>query len=313
MAEYKWSLNSKEKFTCPDCGQVKRFVRYAHNGTGEWFPDETVGVCDRVDSCGHNLSPFQFYADNPEMREEIEGEYDDFIPQEDDDTYNILTINDFGKHFTVFDDILYRFLCERFPEDQVKDAYAKYRIFSKLDYPVFLQYDSNGQLRSGKIFPFNEDAHRTKYPIWLHKYFKLEGFKLRQCLFGEHLLNDLTKKVVVVESEKTALIGSLNKPEYIWVATGGANLLTVNMLSVLRKRDVIILPDLSVKDRKGKTQYRRWGEKMFNISESVNFNSWDITLDWYPETIEEYQYVDGWDYADFVLEEMKHKKNKEIC
>lgn len=47
-------------------------------------------------------------------------------------------------------------------------------------------------------------------------------WKLTQCLFGEHLLQDkVNANVALVESEKTAVICFLLLPEYIRLATGG--------------------------------------------------------------------------------------------
>ena len=49
-----------------------------------------------------------------------------------------------------------------------------------------------------------------------------EDWQLSQCLFGEHLLKTHPDKVVVlVESEKSAVIGSAIFPDYVWLATGG--------------------------------------------------------------------------------------------
>ena len=50
-------------------------------------------------------------------------------------------------------------------------------------------------------------------------------WRLTQCLFGEHLLQDkVNANVALVESEKTTVICSLLLPEYIWLATGGKEL-----------------------------------------------------------------------------------------
>jgi len=47
---------------------------------------------------------------------------------------------------------------------------------------------------------------RVKEPFnhitWVHKALKQPDFNLKQCLFGEHLLQDKTKPVAIVESEK---------------------------------------------------------------------------------------------------------------
>ena len=60
--------------------------------------------------------------------------------------------------------------------------------------------------------------------MWVHTnlkaaYLLQPEWRLTQCLFGEHLLNDKDKvnaTVALVESEKTAVICSLLLPEYIW-------------------------------------------------------------------------------------------------
>jgi len=47
-------------------------------------------------------------------------------------------------------------------------------------------------------------------------------WRVTQCLFGEHLLQDkVNANVALVESEKTAVICFRLLPEYIWLATSG--------------------------------------------------------------------------------------------
>jgi hypothetical protein len=69
--------------------------------------------------------------------------------------------------------------------------------------------------------------HRVKGPqafvSWAHSELKLHDFRLKQCLFGEHLLKNSSSPVMLVESEKTAVVMSHFIPDYIWLATGGKN------------------------------------------------------------------------------------------
>ena len=51
-------------------------------------------------------------------------------------------------------------------------------------------------------------------------------------------------KVMLVESEKTALIACAFMPQFNWLATGGKSNLGGDRLDVLRDREVIAFPDL---------------------------------------------------------------------
>lgn len=106
------------------------------------------------------------------------------------------------------------------------------------------------------------DGHRIKDENapnrinWIHVPLKKQGalpedWELSQCLFGAHQLPMFPdKKVILVESEKTCLIGSAFLPKYIWLATGGKDVnLKPETLSVLRGRDVTAFPDLDAIER----------------------------------------------------------------
>ncbi len=96
---------------------------------------------------------------------------------------------------------------------------------------VFWQTDRDGNVRAGKIMGYDAaTGHRIKEPFnqvsWVHSVRKVPDFRMKQCLFGEHLLSDTSaamsaKPVAVVESEKTALVAALFIPDFIWLATGG--------------------------------------------------------------------------------------------
>ena len=130
-------------------------------------------------------------------------------------------------------------------------------------------------------------------PTWVSYLLKRNGqlpedFKSEHCLFGLHLLTNtnctnqtnngtlkdssdstdlcsekesvpsvssvVEKTICVVESEKTAIIMSEAKPEYIWLATGGKTELNVAKLRPLAGHKVILFPDT---DETGET-YREW-------------------------------------------------------
>lgn len=73
-----------------------------------------------------------------------------------------------------------------------------------------------------------------------------QDWELTKCLFGENqLLRFPDKKVILVESEKTALIGTAFLPQYLWLATGGKLVnLGPDQIACLKDRDVTAFPDL---------------------------------------------------------------------
>jgi hypothetical protein len=84
-------------------------------------------------------------------------------------------------------------------------------------------------------------------------------FHHRQCFFGEHLLSlreNKSKTVAIVESEKSACIGSEVLPDYVWLATGGKSGIKWTDKSAwayLQGRKVILFPDVDA--------HRQWAEK----------------------------------------------------
>ena len=78
---------------------------------------------------------------------------------------------------------------------------------------------------------------------WLHALDRLER-PLALPLFGEHLADTLPfAPLCLVESEKTALIAKLWRPDCTWLATGGKSCFTAERLHVLSGRTVLVWPD----------------------------------------------------------------------
>ena len=162
---------------------------------------------------------------------------------------------------------------------------------------VFWQVDTKGHVRTGKIICYNpETGHRIKEPqayvSWAHSALRLPDFNLRQCLFGEHLLAVHKEcKVMLVESEKTAMIAAHFMPSYLWLATGGKNGCFNNeAMRVLADRDVTLFPDLGATD-----QWEAKAKALLGICRSVTVN----------RLLEQHatdeQREQGLDIADFLL------------
>ena len=154
---------------------------------------------------------------------------------------------------------------------QMQRAVERYRLGVSRDGGViFWQIDEDGYLRDGKIMYYRSDCHRDhdRKPTWTSYLLRSCGqvpddWKPEHCLFGLHLLGEAAARTVaVVEAEKTAVIMSEVKPDYLWLATGGKTELNVAKLKPLQHHKVILFPDT---DLDGST-YRDW----FDVAEAAS-------------------------------------------
>jgi len=189
--------------------------------------------------------------------------------------------------------------CGYLSEEQMQRAAQRYRLGVSRDGGViFWQIDEHEVLRDGKIMYYRPDCHRDheRKPSWVSYHLRRSGllpedWKSEHCLFGLHLLGhtEITdptdikghtesteikesvrsagsvchnKTICVVEAEKTAVIMSEVKPDYIWLATGGKTELNVARLRPLAGHRVILFPDT---DETGET-YRDW----YDIAEAAS-------------------------------------------
>ena len=165
-------------------------------------------------------------------------------------------------------------------QEQMQRAARRYRLGASRDGGViFWQIDEFDLLRDGKIMHYRPDCHRDhdRKPTWTAYLLRKSGRLLKDwntdhCLFGLHQLSEelivkseefaTARTIAVVEAEKTAVIMSEVKPEYIWLATGGKTELNVAKLRPLEGRRVILFPDT---DEDGQT-YRDW----YDIAEAAS-------------------------------------------
>ena len=151
---------------------------------------------------------------------------------------------------------LYRYFTKVAGKEDTDRLFRLYRVGTSRMWngaAVFWQTDRDGNVRAGKIMGYDAaTGHRIKEPFnqvsWVHSVKKLPDFRMKQCLFGEHLLSDSSavmsaKPVAIVESEKTALVATHFIPDFIWLATGGTHgCFNREAIQVLEGREVILFP-----------------------------------------------------------------------
>ena len=197
---------------------------------------------------------------------------------------------------------------------------------------IYWQIDEHGQVRAGKVMAYDLDGHRKKdgkgNVCWVHS-MKIDGIRFDemlapQCLFGEHLINvdvnandnchpeDIHREaqstlsfssslalqaatlplVMLVESEKTALIMSLVCPDKVWLATGGKANFKESMLAPLIELEVAVYPDADALH----DWYTRAVEMNRTLGTHLHIPTGYYNLMDHDETRRE-----GWDLADVVL------------
>lgn len=275
MKAFKYTLDkSSKKFNCPHCSK-KTFVRFIDSE--KQYIDHKFGRCDREDRCGYFLKPndAEDYVFIP--RPQIEERPTSFIPKE----HAVSTFKDYELSS------LFKFLITKFGEERVSRLINTYRIgvdntnVSTKDWAIFWQFDINNNIRSGKMICYGEDGKRRKDvpSTWYHKKHVLgkpvfPDFNLRQCLFGEHLINTTKKPIAIVESEKTAIIASVFIDRYVWLACGGLNELRAEKVGVLKNRSVTLFPDLGCFGSEGDF-YRDNDTKKYFVRGSVKWHPYD--------------------------------------
>ncbi|WP_320815625.1 DUF6371 domain-containing protein [Flavobacterium sp.] len=238
---YKYTFDkSSKKFICPACGK-KRFVKYFDNESKSYL-ENGYGKCDRHTACGHF--------------KKIDGTINNIInnnkPIERKIQFGSIEIKTFTKTLKSYkSNSFVQFLLKNFNENEVKNVIEKYKIGTSKKWngsPIFWLIDENNIIRSGRIMGYNSDTgKRIKHPFnhitWVHKAIKIKDFNIKPTLFGIHIINHNSKKIAIVESEKTAIIMSILKPQYLWLATGGIHNLKSAALNPLKQNCITCFPD----------------------------------------------------------------------
>jgi hypothetical protein len=275
------------RYHCPQCNDRGRtFVRYIDTETGEHLADH-VGRCGRENSCGYHYKPGQYFEANrvhrpPPAKKTYHPKHKTYNTQAPNNYINPDIVN---ATLTKYErNNFVQYLLDAFDFDVVYQLICRYRIGTARYWKgstVFWQIDTEGFVRTGKVMLYDtKTGKRVKKPFnhitWVHTLLAgessmvssesavvsgtsgnthnspvtIHNFKLRQCLFGEHLLKEFPDKpVAIVESEKTAIIASAYNDSFVWLAAGSVNNLNTEICKPLRGRTVILYPDLGAYDK----------------------------------------------------------------
>ena len=194
--------------------------------------------------------------------------------------------------------------CGYLTREQIQRAVQRYRLGRSHDGGViFWQIDTLGQVFDGKIMHYRPDGHRDhlRKPYWvshaLKRHYLNDDPQLaaeipsQHCLFGTHLLSEelrvkseeflckqsvlkkrLATAVAVVEAEKTAVIMSARRPDFLWLAAGGLNELTAVKLFPLRGRRIILFPDTDPDGTAFSTWYRVTLEAQHLLGQTIHLS-----------------------------------------
>jgi ribosomal protein L21E len=285
MKQYKYQFG-KGKFNCPKCNK-KRFVKYIETETGH-YADSQYGRCDREIKCGY----FEYPNGNSIIN------YNYVAPPPVKPTYIDREI--LQKTLTKYEiNPLITYLYSHYDGDEVNVTIDKYQVgTSKMNNgaTIFWQMDNTGNIRTGKIMAYDiTTGKRIKDKniiaiSWVHYKLKKPKESIRQCLFGLHLLNDNIKQVAIVESEKTAIIMSIESPNYTWMSTGTISGFKYEYLAPLKGTAIIAFPD--------KGGYAQWQK----TAEKLNEKGFEIEVS---QLLENKKYLKGWDLVDVLNYESK--------
>jgi hypothetical protein len=289
------------KHICPGCHLVKSFNRYIDTENSNQYLSDEVGKCLY---CDYHYPPKQYFEDTkngtPQPKQSTKQAPTVQTPAPPREP-SFIDANIFKKTFRNYEgNNFVKYLINLFGEEITSQLIAKYFIGTSkhwLGSTIFWQIDTNGKIRTGKIMQYDAiTGKRIKEPFshidWVHTVLKQPGFELKQCLFGEHLLKDISKPVAIVEAEKTAIIASVYLPGFIWLSCCEKDGLSLEKCSVLKGRTVILYPDLSC--------FELWKGKAKELSDRMPGTRVNIS-DLLETNASEAEKEQGLDLADYLI------------
>lgn len=293
---YELSRSSK-KYACPGCGQ-KTYTPYVYTQSGNLVSVDKFGRCDRENNCGYHVHPGsdkQHTADPGPARKLPEPK----LIKPDKGYYQSVLAN-FTSEFHGF--------CRQ-KLGITNDIFAEWLCGTDGQRTVFASHDG-ADILNMKYMQYGKNCKRDKKrpPHYMGKHYLLQKgilhradtekvddwqlyYRFDNCLYGQHLF-DKERDTMLVESEKTAIIGSFFFPDYNWLATGGAAGKKFGHFEFLygyQKRLLYLVDN----DKAGQqSKISQWLQKLKETSKATIYESVNL----FPKR------PDGWDLADEVIE-----------
>lgn len=285
--EYPFRLEKhpKKKGTCPHCGRAGTW-RYYEDTAGTRLED--FGICDRINTCGEHLPPRGIKSDVT-----LSGVEGRVPPPEPVQIYPVdKQLLRLEKAQTKMHTHLHTFLSDRLGITMLH--FQKWGVGGEINKTMFIFRNREGRIVNAKCILYKPDGHRNKDFIAYSLKQPDDPMQVyRLCLYGEHLLDPEKKRpVIIVESEKTALIASFFYGQYDWVACAANTGLTDAKIPALFGRRVIWLCDADIAGRPGKSNSSIRKLEAYQLNHAV--------VDPFPSR------TDGYDIADHIIDEKGH-------
>lgn len=296
-----------KKYICPSCTK-KTFKPYVLGGK---HIHETVGICDRILSCGYHKPPREYWQENnikmpklpttqkqPPKKQEIK--LIGYVPAKYISTYSEKRNNN-----------LIYYLLDLFDSEIIKTQTDPYLLgCAKGGDVIYWQIDQNMKCRTGKIQKLDKETGKRLKDrgsvTWVHAKLKDIGelpqdFNMQMCLFGLHLIhpfwNNSGRTICICESEKSAIIAACCMPQYIWMAAGALHWLNVEKLKPLNGWDIILFPDTSTNGG----AFELWSK----IAEEANKQGLNVIVsDMLEKECTDEQKAAGYDIADYLIDKV---------
>ncbi|MBL8203930.1 MAG: hypothetical protein JNM09_06840 [Blastocatellia bacterium] len=294
--------SKSSRVTCPACGHLHAFARYVDE-SGEHIAPE-VGRCNRESKCGYHLTPKEYFdarssftwtprpaRTKTKQRQQPKPATLGEIPMQ----YLEQSLANVERNAFV------KFLLSRYDRANVMDVCERYCVGDYKGLTVFWFIDQCGRINTAQMIRYNAGTGKriktdgVYAKDWMHAVLKRQGilpedFDYRRGYFGEHLLTDNSSIIGIVEAQKTAVISSLELPEYVWLACFGKANLTVEKLSRYAQQRIILFPDTD--------GFKAWSK----VATEARVQGLDVHVSDLLETeLTAEQKANGWDLADYLL------------
>ena len=207
---------SPRKYRCPQCGQ-RTLSPYIDWETGQPLDPAVCGKCDRLLHCCYHLPPREYFKLHPDAasRRPLGGGLYTAEPPRHSCVSRALLSGTLGGYegntlarwlHSVFDTYIGAENVDRVLRDYLVGTTPLFG-----GSPVFWQVTPSGEIRTGKVIGYGHDGRRVRCPKplmhWMHH--GLKDFRLRQCWFGSHRVQRPSQMLLVMESEKGALLNAM--------------------------------------------------------------------------------------------------------